>query len=116
MKPEARVVQAIRRAIAKEWPDSVVVKYHGGSYGQAGVADLLCCIEGIFVAIEVKAPGKAANVTDLQQAFLHKVDAAGGLAFSIDGAPWAISIIKGHLTGMKSLTDGHRRYAAPRVS
>lgn len=44
--------------------------------------DFLCCIQGRFVAIETKAPGK--QPTPRQLACLREVQQAGGLAFCAD--------------------------------
>ena len=50
-----------------------------------GVSDILACSpEGRFTAIEVKRPGLLRNVTKLQQVFIDRVNAAGGIAFAAD--------------------------------
>lgn len=63
----------------------LVVKQHGTMYSKAGVSDLLCCIQGKFVAIEVKIhPNKP---TKLQEKFFEEVRECGGVAivaYSID--------------------------------
>ena len=43
-----------------------------------GVPDVLCCYKGKFLAIEVKTPTTRANVSELQDYNLRKVDEAGG--------------------------------------
>lgn len=43
----------------------------------AGISDILACINGRFVAIELKQPGNKA--TALQLYFIENVKAAGGL-------------------------------------
>lgn len=55
------------------------VKYWGGgTYTKKGVPDIMACLEGHFVGLEVKAPtGKA---TDIQLRTLKKIDEAGGIA------------------------------------
>lgn len=50
-----------------------------GIYAQAGVPDLLCCINGRFVAIEVKKPKK--KPTAIQNAFIDAINLCGGFAF-----------------------------------
>lgn len=54
------------------------VKYFGCSYSQAGVPDILACINGVFVAIEVKA--STGRPSALQVFNLRQIDAAGGIA------------------------------------
>lgn len=46
--------------------------------GRAGVPDLLCCINGTFVGLEVKAPN--GRPTDLQRANINKINDEGGVA------------------------------------
>lgn len=48
----------------------------GTGYGNSGVPDFLCCVNGKFVAIEAKA-GKG-QATALQLKNLAQIDACGG--------------------------------------
>ena len=52
-----------------------------GGYGRQTV-DFLCCINGKFVAIETKAPGKVP--TPRQQLTITEIAKAGGISFSCD--------------------------------
>lgn len=55
--PETKLVAKMRKAGKEKYgPGFVSVKYHGSQYGEAGVSDLFCCLHGVFVAVEVKAP------------------------------------------------------------
>lgn len=55
------------------------VKFFANGYTKKGVPDLLCCVNGYFLAIEVKAEnGKA---TDLQKWNIEKIRFCGGKAF-----------------------------------
>jgi hypothetical protein len=57
--------------------------------GVHGIPDIICCINGYFVGIEVKAPGKIDNTTPLQRMQITRIIGAGGLAIvadSLDGA------------------------------
>lgn len=60
-------------------------KHWGGPMSERGVADLICCWKGRFLAIEVK---KKNGVLSADQArFLKRIQAAGGvaiLAYSVD--------------------------------
>lgn len=49
--------------------------------GVVGIPDIICVIDGRFVGIECKAPGKEKNVTANQQAVLNAIISAGGLGF-----------------------------------
>lgn len=50
-----------------------------GIYAQAGVPDLICCVKGHFIGIEVKQPGKKPK--PIQKAFLEAITKCGGIAF-----------------------------------
>ena len=53
-----------------------------GIYAKAGVSDILACIKGRFVAIEVKRPGKKPSA--LQEQFINAINNIGGYAFWAD--------------------------------
>ncbi|MCL1857676.1 MAG: VRR-NUC domain-containing protein [Oscillospiraceae bacterium] len=56
-------------------------KTHGGMYGTAGLPDIICCINGRFVALEVKTP--AGKLTKLQEITIQKINAAKGKAYKV---------------------------------
>jgi Holliday junction resolvase len=54
------------------------VKIWGGGFQRAGIPDILCCVNGRFVAIELKAEG--GRVSKLQEYNLTWVKESGGIA------------------------------------
>ena len=50
---ERDIVAAILRLLRKT-PNCFCWKEHGGMYGTAGIPDVIACINGRFVAFEVK--------------------------------------------------------------
>ena len=53
------------------------VKYFANGYTKSGIPDLLVCVNGYFVAIEVKAPkGKP---SDLQLWNIEQINQSGGI-------------------------------------
>ena len=54
----------------------------GTGYGNSGVPDFLCCVNGYFMAIEAKA-GKG-TTTALQEKNLTNVRSSGGVALVIN--------------------------------
>ena len=52
-------------------------------FGKRGVPDLIYCVAGLFVAVEVKAPGAKSRVTELQARQLQGIAEAGGLSFVV---------------------------------
>lgn len=49
-----------------------------------GVADLLVCYRGLFLALECKAPGKLDDASPLQKYNIEEVKKAGGISFVFD--------------------------------
>lgn len=54
----------------------------GTGYGNAGVPDFLCCVDGTFLAIEAKA-GKG-TTTALQDKHLRQIRESGGVAVVVN--------------------------------
>ena len=55
------------------------VKYHGNQFSQVGVADLLVCYKGRFLAIEIK--NETGKTSPLQNVNIKMVKDAGGISF-----------------------------------
>lgn len=53
-----------------------------GGYGSSGVPDIVCCYNGIFVAIECKSGHN--KPTPLQEAQMQKIRQAGGYTVVIN--------------------------------
>jgi len=78
--PEAKVKAKIKKILEAEG-----VYYAmpiGSAFGNSGVPDFLCCVNGFFMAIEAKANGGKA--TALQKKHLQKINAEGGYALIVD--------------------------------
>lgn len=66
----------------KKWLDKQGywwMKVHGDLFQKSGVPDILACINGRFVGIEVKRPG--GRLSELQKYNIEHIRAAGGVAF-----------------------------------
>lgn len=77
---EKEIVNAILRYL-KTVPRCFCWKEHGGMYGTAGLPDIICCIDGRFVAFEVKTD--TGRLTKLQETMIRKIRAAKGEAFKV---------------------------------
>lgn len=77
--PEAKVKAKIRKWIHDKWPNAWTYMAPGGPYGRKGVPDILACICGVFVAIEVKADEKK-QATKIQQHELKLIAKADGIS------------------------------------
>ena len=76
--PEGHEKVAIRKYLdsIEAWHFS---PYMAG-FGASGVPDIIACVDGIFIAIEVKREGK--EPTPRQLARMQEIEAAGGFAFA----------------------------------
>lgn len=54
------------------------LKWHGNAFSGAGIPDLIVCLKGKYVAVELKAHN--GTVSDLQLYNLSKIAEAGGIA------------------------------------
>jgi hypothetical protein len=76
--PEGRLQQAIQKRLAAL--GVYCFKVHGSALMPAGLPDLICCVDGMFVGIEVKLPQTKTNVSP-KQVYQHgKIRDAGGVA------------------------------------
>jgi Holliday junction resolvase len=55
-----------------------------GGYGSSGVPDIVACLNGHFIGIEVKADLKKRGPTELQKKNLRLIAESGGIALVID--------------------------------
>lgn len=55
------------------------IKTHGDRFSKVGTPDILACVNGHFVAVEVKAEN--GKPSELQLYHLEQIENAGGLAF-----------------------------------
>lgn len=100
MSSEAQLVDAVRRAIYARWPSALVLKIHGSPYQPAGIPDLLVCVEGRFVGIELKdqKPGETlghavGRTSRVQWAMIGKIMRAGGTAGVATDIETAVQIV-----------------------
>lgn len=62
------------------------VKFFANSHTRAGIPDILSCINGFFVAIEVKAQN--GRPSELQKYHCDQIRKAGGFAFIVYPSGW----------------------------
>jgi len=88
---EKDIIAAIMRYL-KTVPNCFCWKQHGGQFGTAGLPDIICCINGQFVAFEVKTP--AGKLTKLQEITIQKINAAKGNAYKVTSLQEVREIIR----------------------
>lgn len=72
------IKKARQKAIDEGLP-LMLSKIHAGPHQPIGLPDVIGCAWGVFVGIEMKAPGKERNLTERQAKKLRDIQAAGGV-------------------------------------
>ena len=81
----------------KSVPDLFFWKEHGGIYGTSGIPDIIVCIDGRFIALEVKT--QKGKTTPLQNAAIRKIRNSGGFAFVVRSVEEAKNAIDSAMGG-----------------
>lgn len=76
MLPEKKVENDIKKYL--DHIGAYHVKIHGSAFMPAGTPDILACVKGVFVGIEVKKP-KGGRVSELQKLKIKQIEQAGGI-------------------------------------
>ena len=88
---ERDIVAAILRLL-KRTPRCFCWKEHGGMYGTAGIPDIIACVDGRFVAFEVKT--ETGRLSRLQEVTLGRIRDAGGRAYMVRSVAEGAGILK----------------------
>ena len=89
--PEAKVKTKIKKVLKERG----VYNFSpiGSAFGTHGVPDIICCYRGLFIAIEVKAPGKLGTLTANQAAHIEQIQQAGGRAIVADDVSKVVDLL-----------------------
>ncbi len=93
---ESKITKAVMASL-KERPGVWMFKVAGGPMQQRGVPDIICCVNGSFVALEVKRPGLG-RLTGLQALTIERIRESGGVAevvTSVEEAAAVLEVIEG---------------------
>jgi hypothetical protein len=104
-KPETALQTRVKKALLAEWPGSVVWKIHGGPMQAAGIPDLVGCVRGVFIGLEVKLPDASSQPTRLQTATLDAIRRAGGVAAVVRSPQEACEVVAEMLAAKASLLE-----------
>lgn len=74
--PEGRLQQRIQKRLSEL--GVFVFKVHGSALMMAGLPDLICCVDGKFLGLEVKTPQTLDNVSAIQSYRHGQIRAAEG--------------------------------------
>lgn len=101
---ETQLVKRMMDAVKLKYPNVWMLKTHGNGYQRFGIPDLLFCIDGQFIAIEVKhqKPGESeaamlSRVSPRQRLELDNLTKAGALAFVAWSVDHVLEKIAEHL-------------------
>jgi len=89
---EKDIRQRAMAQIRAYYGDAAVLWPQTGAIGGIGRPDVVACIGGHFVAIEIKAPGKRPRISQIAQ--LDAVVRAGGIAILYDGSVDIIDMLE----------------------
>jgi Holliday junction resolvase len=90
---EQVIQKNIIQMLEKEY-NAYVVKVQVAS--KSGIPDLLCCVEGLFLGIEVKRPDSKNNVSRLQQYNLVKIENSKGYSL----VAWNVEMVRDFVEDM----------------
>ena len=102
MTPEAKVKAKIK-AILKEERIYYAMPI-GTGYGNSGVPDFLCCVNGLFLGIEAKANG--GKPTELQKKNLKDIELCGGYTAVINENASDLQYLVELIKQLKELNHG----------
>ncbi len=75
--PEGEIKDSICAYLRSLSPELWYYRAQGGAYGHPGVPDLVCCLKGRWVGLEVKTP--RGRVSGFQESCQEQVREAGGI-------------------------------------
>jgi len=100
----------------KKWldaePDLWFVKIAGGKFQRPGIPDLLLCVRGVFVALELKAPSGKGKLSELQKLELVKIQRAHGMTYvcnSLEAVKAAVQDVRDTKMATENKNWGHGR-------
>ena len=82
--PEGKVKDRIKALLKESGPRVYYFMPQTSGFGKSGVPDIVACVNGVFVGIEVKADKTKNPPTALQTKNLNEIWAAGGVSLVID--------------------------------
>lgn len=93
--PEGRVKDDVKKRLKQH--DIWYFCPMQNGFGVVGIPDFICCINGHFLAIETKAPGKANNTTPNQDRVIKEIREHWGTVLIIDD----VEILDMYIKGLK---------------
>lgn len=79
MLTEKEIENKIRRFLTEQ--GAYHIKHFGCMFSKAGVPDLIACLNGLFIAIEVKS--EKGKLSELQEDHIKQIREAGGISMMV---------------------------------
>lgn len=90
---QSDIQKALEEQVGGFWWKTV-----GGKYQRTGLPDRVGVVQGYFIGIEVKVPGKENTLTTIQAATLQRINKNGGLGFMSSSPEHSVEVVKAWLT------------------
>ena len=90
-KPESKLQRHIRKELETK-VGGFWFKVHGGIFQMPGLPDLIGCVEGLFMGLEVKRGSK--EPTKLQQITIKLIRSQGGYASTVRSSEEAVRKVR----------------------
>lgn len=91
-QPEAKLSRRIMDALRLE--GHFAFKVHGSEYMMAGLPDIICCADGLFIGLETKMPQSRGNVSPRQSLVHSQIQNAGGIAHVVCSPQEALIVVR----------------------
>lgn len=98
MTPEGKVKAKIKELLKSYGSDVYYFMPAMGTFGKNGVPDIVACVCGAFLAIEVKADKRGNPPTAIQEKNLNDIKRAEGHALVIDAND--LAFLQGYIDGV----------------
>jgi hypothetical protein len=98
-KPETKLVHKITKALEETFPGSYFRKIYGSPFQHAGMTDLIGCVEGFFVGLEVKTT--EGHVSEIQKLEGLSIVRANGIYGVVTSPEEAIEVINLSINSIK---------------
>jgi hypothetical protein len=98
-KAESRRRRRIITALKEKFPSGLFFHVHGNPFQEAGIPDIIGCVEGQFFGFEVKEPD--GEPTKIQIHFGVRIKTSGGIFALVEEPEEAILVISNWLHRQK---------------
>lgn len=88
---EGKLAQSIMTSLRRQ--GVFCFKVHGSEFMAAGLPDIIGCVEGLFIGLEVKLPETRSNTTPRQRLMVTNIRKAGGCAAVVTSVKEARAIV-----------------------